>query len=53
MEKPTKEFLEELRERARRYGWSGDYVEVREFVKSLYLDAGLEVTDAYLEPYPR
>lgn len=50
--KPTLEFLEELRERARRFGWNCDYTEVVSFVKSLYIEAGVPITDEMLEPYP-
>lgn len=42
-------FLDELRERARRYGWAGDYTEVIEFVRQQYVDAHLPVPD--LTPY--
>ncbi len=41
----TPEFLAELAERARRYAWSGDYVEVDRFVRDLYLEAGIEAPD--------
>ena len=41
---PTSEFLAELTERARRYGWEGDYIEIYDFLKSLYADAGIELT---------
>ncbi len=44
-------FLIQLREAARHYGWSGDYVEISAFVKNLYARAGLPITDADLEPY--
>lgn len=46
---PSEDFLTELTTRARRYGWSGDYIEVRNFVENLYKQAKLEVPD--LEPY--
>jgi hypothetical protein len=46
---PTAAFLDELRERARRYGWDGDYVEIDFFLRSLYSEAGLPVPD--LNPY--
>ena len=52
MEAPTIEFLEELRERARRSGWTNDYVEVAEFVKEMYRQAGLGIDQHDLEPYP-
>lgn len=42
---PSLEFLEELSERARRYGWSGDYTEIEEFVRVLYAEAELPVPD--------
>jgi hypothetical protein len=48
-ELPRKEFLDELVEWARRYGWCGDYVEVDNFVRALYRLAQLEPPD--LEPY--
>ncbi len=51
MNPPTLGFLEELRERARRYGWLGDYVEIASFVRDLYKEAGIEVTDGELAPY--
>ncbi len=46
---PTPEFLAELAERARRYGWSGDYIEVDHFVRAVYAQAELEPPD--LTPY--
>lgn len=39
--KPSRQFLEELRERARRYGWDGDWVEVSRFVEDLHREAGI------------
>lgn len=48
MDKPSKEFLDELVKRAKQYGWSGDYVEIRNFVESLFYDAEFPVPD--LEP---
>jgi hypothetical protein len=50
-EPPSLAFLEELRERARRYGWSGDYGEIQAFVEALYKQAGEPVTQGDLEPY--
>ena len=50
MDKPSKEFLNELRRRAIKYGWNGDYTEVATFVKYLYKEAGIEITDEELEP---
>lgn len=48
---PSKDFLAELLERAKRYGWSGDYVEIDYFLRSLYHEAGIDISDAELEPY--
>jgi lysylphosphatidylglycerol synthetase-like protein (DUF2156 family) len=42
MKPASKEFLDELNERARHYGWSGDFVEISSFVAALYEEAGLE-----------
>ena len=39
---PTTAFLEELRTRARIYGWTGDYGEITDFLRALYRDAGIE-----------
>ncbi len=50
MKPPTKEFLDELAERARISGWSHDYVEVKQFVKDLFTEAGIPCPN--LEPYP-
>lgn len=45
-------FLEELVERARKYGHLGDYVEVVGFVRECFLDDGKSPpTDEELEPY--
>lgn len=53
MKPPTLEFLEELRERARLFGWDGDYIEVANFVRALYQEAGLpKPSKEELEPYP-
>lgn len=49
---PSRAFLDELRERARRLGWTFDYVEIRQFVLALHIEAGVELSDADLEPYP-
>ena len=38
---PGKPFLDELLERAKVYGWAGDYIEIKRFVCSLYEEAGL------------
>ena len=46
---PSPEFLEELRERARRFGHLGDYIEISQFVEALYDEAALPRPD--LEPY--
>ena len=42
-------FLEELRERARRYGWDGDYTELISFCNELYRQAGHPLPD--MTPY--
>lgn len=47
---PTPEFLAELIERAKRYGWTGDYVEIRDFLVAQYKEAGMPPPDD-LEPY--
>lgn len=49
---PTPAFLDELIDRARRFGWDGDYVEIQQFVRSVCLEGGRTVTDEELEPYP-
>ena len=49
MDAPTLRFLEELRERARRYGHDGDWIEIRQFVQALYREADVAMPD--LEPY--
>ena len=41
---PSAAFLEELLERARRYGWNGDYIEVARFVEDLHREAGIKLT---------
>lgn len=41
-EKPSKEFLEELVERARRLGWGCDYTELGMIVEKLHREAGIE-----------
>jgi hypothetical protein len=51
LDKPTVEFLEELLERAKRYGWSGDYIEVQYFVESLYEDAEIDTSSLDFSPY--
>jgi hypothetical protein len=51
LEPPSLGFLEELRERARRYGWNGDYEEVADFVEYLYDEAGFHIQQYELEPY--
>jgi hypothetical protein len=42
-------FLEKLAEVARLYGWEGDYVEIQEFVRSLYFLQKKKIPD--LTPY--
>jgi len=45
-------FLEELVEQARKYGWDGDYVEVKDFVRSCFREKGEKPpTEEELEPY--
>lgn len=45
-------FLKELVEQARKYGWDGDYVEVRDFVQHCFREANkTPPTNAKLEPY--
>jgi hypothetical protein len=44
-------FLQELRERARRYGWRGDYVEIAQFVQGLHDDAGVMFPEEFVDPY--
>jgi len=38
---PSQHFAQELRERGRRYGWTGDYVEIEEFIREIWREAGL------------
>lgn len=45
----TEEFLNTLTEASKIYGWSGDYIEVCQFVEDLYEVAGKDKPD--LEPY--
>lgn len=45
----TEEFLNTLSEASKIYGWSGDYIEVCQFVEDLYEVAGKDKPD--LEPY--
>ena len=40
-------FLEELRERARIYGWDGDFVEVLRFVEDLHREAGVVLPEEF------
>lgn len=49
MDKPSIEFLDELRRRAKAYGWSGDYVEVLKFVQRLYKEAGIDYEELDFE----
>lgn len=45
-------FLKKLVEVARKYGWSGDYVEVRDFVQYCFREASkTPPTDEELEPF--
>jgi len=51
--KLTPEFFEVLVQAAKTIGWSGDYVEVRDFVNEVRRLAGLNIlTDEELEPFP-
>jgi hypothetical protein len=46
------DFRATLVEAARRYGWLGDYEEVKDFVKWCFGEAGEDAPEAYLlEPY--
>ena len=47
----TPDFLATLIEAARTYGWSGDYVEVGQFVEWCLETAGQPVDRQMLEPY--
>lgn len=47
----TPEFISTLVELARIYGWSGDYIEVAEFVKFCALIAGQNLKFSDLEEY--
>jgi len=49
--KLTPEFLETLRELARCYGWSGDYVEVQSFVERIHSALGINLEADALEPH--
>ncbi len=49
--KPSSEFLTELLIRAKRFGHSGDWPAVFDFVKSVYADAGIELPAGADEPY--
>jgi hypothetical protein len=43
-------FLEELRERASRYGWKGDFVEVARFVEELHQQSGVPLAESFFDP---
>jgi len=43
------DFLDRLLEIGKLYGWSGDYVEIADFIKALHRLYGLQNVD--LEPY--
>ena len=45
------EFLNKLVEIARIYGWSGDYMEIGEFIMYLHKIAGIKITHKDIEPY--
>lgn len=49
--KLTPEFLETLKEVGKLYGWSGDYIEVRQFIEHCFDVAGKYAGD--LEPYEK
>ncbi len=44
-------FLTKLVEMAKAYGWSGDYIEIRDFVEFCITTEGQELKDFNLEPY--
>jgi hypothetical protein len=47
-----KEFLERLLKEARIYGWDGDYVEVRDFVRATFRRLGkVAPTIEAMEPF--
>lgn len=45
------EFLEKLVEIARIYGWSGDYIEIGQFIIYLHKIAGINISHKDIEPY--
>jgi hypothetical protein len=45
------QFLTNLVELGRLYGWSGDYYEVAEFIMKLHEINGTEITHEEMEPY--
>ena len=47
----TPEFLESLKFLAKTYGWSGDYIEVGNFVQWAYEQAGKSITIDELSPF--
>ena len=47
----TLDFLTTLIEAARTYGWSGDYVEVQQFITWCLETAGQPIDKKALEPY--
>ena len=52
-DKPTEEFLAQLLDYARWYGWRGDVSEIFEFIDVLRLEAGMKaLTNKEMELYP-
>jgi hypothetical protein len=45
------EFLKKLVEIARIYGWSGDYMEIGQFIMYLHKIAGINISHKDIEPY--
>jgi hypothetical protein len=47
----TKEFLTNLVEVARIYGWSGDYIEIEDFIMSLHYYKNIDIKLEDIMPY--
>ncbi len=47
----TKEFLSNLVEVARIYGWSGDYIEIERFIMSLHYYKDIDIKLEDINPY--
>ena len=45
------EFLKKLVEIARIYGWSGDYMEIGQFIMYLHEIVGINISHKDIEPY--